>query len=149
MSDFTLTVPPHIVEQARRVAEGKALSVEYVLIHELENAFETPFSLLPEDERRELEALTFLSDDALWTIAREQMPMDKQERMSLLMDANSRGTITPPEHAELSQLVEDGQRLMLRKGQAAALLTQRGYVVTSDMLAGAERPGRTSNQTDE
>lgn len=122
-----LTVPSHIVEQARRVAEGKALSVESVLIHELENAFETPFSALPEDERRELEALAFLSDDALWTMAREQMPGNKGDRMRALMDANSRGTITPPEYDELSLLVEDGQRLMLRKGQAAALLTQRGY----------------------
>jgi hypothetical protein len=35
-----------------------------------------------------LEALKFLADDALWTIAREQMLEDRQVRMQTLMDAN-------------------------------------------------------------
>ena len=39
---------------------------------------------LPPDEQRELEALTSLSDEALWTLAREQMAQDKQACLQVL-----------------------------------------------------------------
>ena len=84
---------------------------------------------LPADEVAELRALAYLSDDTLWTIAREQMPATKQERMSTLMDRNSFGTITDDEYQELTALVEGGQRLMLRKSEAMKLLLDRGYQV--------------------
>src|SRR5690606_30501397 len=90
--------------------------------------------VLPPDEEAELEALQALSDDALWTIAREQMPDAQQRRMQDLMDKNSLGTTTAEEYAELEALVERGQRLMMRKSEAAALLTRRGYKVTPKEL---------------
>ena len=89
---------------------------------------------LPSDERAELQALTYLSDDTLWTIAREQMPPALQESMSQLMDKNSQGTITEEEHRSLAALVERGQRLTLRKSQAMKLLLARGYSVSPDEL---------------
>jgi hypothetical protein len=85
---------------------------------------------LPADELAELQAMVYLSDDTLWTIAREQMQPDLQKRMSTLMNKNSEGTITGEEHNELSSLVERGERLMLRKAEAMKLLLERGYSVT-------------------
>ena len=73
--------------------------------------------------------MAYLSDDTLWTIAREQMQPAKQERMSLLMDKNSLGTIADEEYAELTTLVESGQRLTLRKAEAMKLLLDRGYQI--------------------
>jgi len=128
---ITLNVPKHIYERAQKVAASTAQSLEAVILHELESAFLPP---LPPDEEAELNALTYLSDDALWTIAREQMPAPRQERMQVLMDGNTKGTLTENEYKELEQLVDQGQRLMLRKGKAAALLTERGYKVTREAL---------------
>ena len=91
------------------------------------NAFASP--MLPPDEEAELAALKHLSDDALWTIAREQLSDDVQARMQVLMDRNSSGELTTDEYAELATLVERGQRLTLRKSEAAAVLTHRGYTV--------------------
>jgi hypothetical protein len=140
MSDYaiTLSVPDHIYERARQIAESTAQPVENVLLEQLESAFAAPLPKLPPDEQQELDALVHLSDDALWTIAREQMTAPKQARMQTLMDANTHGAITPTEYDELSGLVDQGQRLMLRKAQAAALLTARGHQVTpDDMVADA------------
>ncbi len=128
---ITLNVPKHIYERAQRIAESTSRSLESVILQELETAFLPP---LPPDEEAELNALIHLSDDALWTIAREQMPTSRQERMQVLMDGNTKGTLTSEEHAELEQLVEQGQRRMLRKGKAAALLTERGYTVSREAL---------------
>ncbi len=133
LQTITLQIPEHIYERAQQVAETTDQPLEAVFLHELENAFLPP---LPEDEEAELSALNYLSDEALWTIAREQMPSPRQERMQGLMDGNTKGTLSEAEYQELEHLVEQGQKLMLRKGKAAALLTERGYKVTRESLRG-------------
>jgi hypothetical protein len=137
MTDYpvTLSVPAHIYEQAQRVAVENGQAIETVLLNQLEEAFADPFAKLPPDEQAELHAMTYLSTDALWTIAREQMPTERQTRMQGLMLRNSDGSIAEAEYRELEQLVEQGQKLMLRKAQASALLTRRGYKVTPDDMA--------------
>lgn len=128
---ITLNVPEHVYERAKQLAESTHQPVEDVFLQELETAF---LPKLPPDEEAELASLKNLSDDALWTIAREQMAAPLQERMQVLMDKNSLGTITQEEYQELEALVDRGQRLMLRKSEAAALLTERGYKVTREEL---------------
>jgi hypothetical protein len=113
MSNFTLTIPEDVYDRARRIAEETAQPVEQILIEHLKHLPDS-FSALPPDEQEELAALQHLSDDALWTIAAEQMPHEVQERMQILMDANSLGTITPKEYQELGGYVDRGNRLMER-----------------------------------
>lgn len=135
MSDYMLNVPEEVFARARQVAEELSQPVDQVMIDYL-RTMSFPLPDLSPEEEAELDALKKLSIDALWTIAREQMPDDLKTRMQNLMDKNSLGSITPAERTELESLVERGQRLMVRKSEAAALLTQRGYTVTPrDMLA--------------
>ena len=129
MSDYLVSIPDTLYEKARRVAEQTAQPVDDVIRERLADAFDEPLAELPADEVAELRALAYLSDDTLWTIAREQMPGTKQERMSILMDKNSFGTISDEEYQELGALVEGGQRLMLRKSEAMKLLLDRGNKV--------------------
>lgn len=140
MSDYTVTrpVPDYIYDRARQIAEGTEQSIEAVLLQQLKDAFAEPLSTLPPDEQRELKALIHLSEEALWTIAREQMAQDKQAHMQELMDANAQGTLDKARRSELEDLVAQGQRLSLRKARAAALLTDRGYRVTLETLSSAD-----------
>jgi hypothetical protein len=126
---ITLTLPDDISERARQIAEFTAQPVEQVLIEHLKT-LSTPLPELPPDEQAELDALHNLSDDALWTIAREQMPETIQARAHELMDKNARGTISTSESRDLEQLVQRSDRLMLRKAEAAFILQQRGHSVT-------------------
>lgn len=57
----------------------------------------TPLRAFPPEEEAELEALKCLSDDALWTIAREQMSEHLQSRMQVLMDKNTVGSLSAEE----------------------------------------------------
>lgn len=134
MTNFpvTLTVPSHIYERAKQIANRSERSIEDVLVNLLESTLTLPS--LPANEQRELDALASLSDDALWTIAREQMTAPKQQRMQELMDGNNKGILTFSEKSELANLVEDGHRLMLRKAQAVVLLKERGHDVSPDQL---------------
>jgi hypothetical protein len=132
---ITLTVPDEVYDQALEIAEATDQPIEDVLVQYLEESFMNPLARLPRDEQSELNALQFLSEDALWTIAREQMPQQRQDRMKGLMDRNTKGTITPEEYKELEQLVEQGQRLMLRKATASGILMDRGHRVTFEDMS--------------
>lgn len=129
MSDYTLTVPEELYKRVQKIAEAANQALDTVLVDYLRRLAETTV-LLEDEEEAELYALRYLSEDALWTIAREKLNPSTEKLMQELMDKNSQGSISPEEYTELSQLVERGQRLMLRKSEAAALLTQRGYTVT-------------------
>lgn len=140
MNDYsvTLPVPADIYDRASHIAEVTAQTVEAVLLQQLKDAFADPLPELSPHGQRELEALTLLSDEALWTIAHEQMAEDKQARMQTLMAANDQGTLDTLQQAELEALVEQGQQLSMQKAKAAALLTERRYTVTLDVLSSAD-----------
>ena len=134
MSDYTISIPDSLYQKAQEVAKQKSLSVDEVIRARLEGAFVEPIIDIPLDEQAELKAMAYLSDDTLWTIAREQMPRAVQERMSALMTKNTQGTLTDVEYHELSELVERGNRLTLRKAEAMKYLTEHGYRITPDDL---------------
>ena len=138
MSKYTIAIPHLLYEKAQRLAQQTSQSVDEIICTRLEGALDQPMLDLPSDERAELQAMSYLSTDALWTIAREQMPPDVQHAMSQLMEKNSQGTITEDEFRDLSALVERGQRLTLRKAQAMKLLVDRGYAVSLDALKPAD-----------
>jgi hypothetical protein len=104
----------------------------------LEGAFDQLLFDLPDDEKEELKAMAYLSDDTLWTIAREQMQPALEKRISELLTKNQRGTISTAEYQELEELVERGDKLTLRKSQAMKYLTERGYSISLDDLKPAD-----------
>lgn len=120
---IVLNIPDEISTRAREIASTTNVPVETVLLNHLETLGET----LPPALQRELDALAFLSDDALWAIFGEQMPEDVEGRAHALMDKNTDGTITRAEYAELTEFVSRADRMMLRKAEAQVLLQQRGY----------------------
>ncbi len=124
-----LTVPEAISARARQIAAETDLPVEQVLLYHLQS-LPTSFPLLPPEVQDELDALQHLSDDALWTIAREQMPRHEQIRATELMDKNTRGPISVAEQTELTDFSERGDRLILRKAEAGVILRRRGYAFT-------------------
>ncbi len=132
MSDYTISIPDSLYQKAQQIAHQKSLSVDEVIRTRLEGAFVESMLDIPLDEQAELKAMTYLSDDALFSMMREQMQQTKQARTSVLMEKNNQGTIHAEEHAELVTLVEDGQRLTLRKATAMNILMDRGYKLTLD-----------------
>lgn len=122
---YTLNVPTDIYHRAQEIAQSTSQTVDKILLEHL-----TTLALLPADEQAELSALRYLSDDALWTIAAEQMPVSAQEEMQVLMEKNNRGTLSDDEREKLEALVDRGNRLMLRKAEASNILIERGHQFT-------------------
>jgi len=139
MSDYTvtLTISEAVYNRARRLAENTAQPMEQILSNRLEEVFDDS-AILPPDELVELAAFRHLSNEALWTIAREQTPSDVRERVSVLLALNKRATLTTEEQSELDQLLNAADRVMLRKAEASALLTQRGFKISPEDMARRE-----------
>ncbi len=128
---ITLTLPEDISARVRQIAETTSQPVEQIVLDHLKS-LSIQLPPLPPDDQAELDALHHLSDDALWTIAREQVPEDAQARAHTLMDRNSRGIITDAEADELEKLVHRADRVMLRKAEAAAILKERGFAFSQN-----------------
>jgi hypothetical protein len=136
MSDVLVSMPDEVYNRLQRMAQASAQSIESVVVSQLTASL--PVNDLPPDEADELAALRHLSDDALWTIAREQMPESVQTHMANLMTRNTQGELTAAEHEELEALASRSDRLMMRKAEAAALLTQRGHTFTQKNFTPAD-----------
>src|SRR5437899_11636667 len=80
-----LKVPEDIAVRAHQIAATVAQPVEQLLLDHLKT-LAAPLPVLPPDTQVELDALQHLSDDALWTIARAQMPEYVQARAHALID---------------------------------------------------------------
>jgi hypothetical protein len=114
MADYPLTihVPEQLYEQLRQRALQSAQPIEELLMMQLTA---TLFEPIPPEDRAEISALQRLSDEALWTLAAEQMPRADQERLSLLLALNKRASLSEVETSELDGLVERGDRLICGK----------------------------------
>lgn len=121
---LVIELPEDLAQRLRRIAADKGTSLQSVVIDYLRElaAADPP---LPDAVRAELDALARLSDDALWTIAREQMPPPLQARAEQLM--TQQAALSDDAQAELDALAARADRLMLRKAEAAALLMARGH----------------------
>ncbi len=126
-----LTVPEDISLRAKQIAAEGERPVEELLIEYLKS-FSAPMPVLEPEQQAELDALVHLSDDALWTIAREQLPDSVQSRAHTLMSQNNHGSINDAEKAEFENLVVRADQLILRKAESASILKQRGYEFKQD-----------------
>ncbi len=123
----TLTLPDHIYNQLAAQAQVKGSTFEefasLTLARQLPPQVEDD---LPGAMRVELEALTHLSDDALWQIAGSTMNEDKIALYDVLLERNKAGNLTLEGRALLAELRTEADALMLRKAHAYAILQSRG-----------------------
>lgn len=129
-----ITIPEKLSSRLRQLAARRRQSVESIVTDRLFTSLDDELDELPTDEQAELRALHHLSTDALRAIAAEQMSPTNQAQMAQLMTRNSIGELNEDEIALLSEMIERGDQLMLRKAEAAAILVNRGAADSSDEL---------------
>ena len=105
-----IILPDELTEQLQQLATLRHQPVEQLVMEQLQQVLDVNWSQLPAAEQAELDALSYLSNDALQAIADEQLPSQVQERMATLMGHNSNRKLTATEHAELTALVERGDQ---------------------------------------
>jgi hypothetical protein len=79
--------------------------------------------------RADLAALETLPTAALWQQMHAKLPLDRQNRYDVLLEANTACTLSAIGRQELAALRAEADRLMFRKVYAALLLKWRGECI--------------------
>ncbi len=133
MQSVTVQLPDSLYQRMRRRARERNRSVEDEVAEVVERAFAEDVSPATADL---LAQLPHLTDQDLWQAARMRVPADKAERMQELIWKEQAEGLTVAEQDEATQLQQYARRIMLVRGEAAALLAERGYDV-SELIASA------------
>ena len=84
---------------------------------------------MPQPLREEFARLSLLSDSELAAVAHGMMDDERQAELEMLATLQRQRALTASEAASLLQLMNEAQRLMLRKAEAYRALARRGQRV--------------------
>jgi hypothetical protein len=126
-----LQLSDETLQRCQRGATAARKLLEEFLVDRLMESIPPLANDLPSPLHEELEALEQCDDDALWQVARSQLPPARQRQYSRLLSKNSQGTITVQEQETLRTLGEQARLLTLKTAHAYLLLKWRGHRIPS------------------
>jgi hypothetical protein len=125
---ITVTLPEDVYAQLEARARATARSIDDLVSQTLAHGLPPQTEAdLPLPVQAELDAMVYLSDEALWAIARSTANEDNRALYDLLIERQNDGSLTTQGRNLLAQLREEADALMVRKAQAHALLHSRGH----------------------
>jgi hypothetical protein len=124
-----LQIPEALYQRLAIAAGATQRSLEDIILQALQIGSPPTWKDVPEEFQTDLASLDRLDDDSLWQIARSQKTQLEMERYESLLSKQQDTSLTDSERLELDTLRRDGDRFMLRKSQAAAILKWRGHNV--------------------
>ena len=125
----TIHFPDSVYQRAQRTARALRKPLEKFLLDTV--SFGLPlFDGLPPEIADDMAALTLLNDEALWRAGSRVLSPSKQEQLNLLLDKQGTEKLTVAERTMLDELLQEYERIVLIRAQAAVLLKQRGYDVS-------------------
>ena len=135
MAEKTIAVqlPESAYRKLQKAAELTYRSVDEILVSTIETSLPA-MPDVPTELAEELSAMHLLSDDALWAAVSPTLSQAEQTRLAQLNQLAHERPLTPAEEAEQNDLLAAYGRSILRRGQALAILAQRGHPVSLDTL---------------
>ena len=124
----TLHLPEALYRRLANTARATQQSLEAVLLRAVSMGSPPAWEDVPAEYQAELAQLDRLSDDDLWQIVRSQTSAVQIARYDELLALNQSDQLTADDRLELQDLRSAGERLMLQKAHAAALLRWRGHI---------------------
>ena len=132
-------MPEELVYQLVQTARaGKRSISDVVRDRLLDNAPMLP--LLPSEVERELAAFPALSDDLLWHVATTVLTPAEQSELAELNWQAQAGDLSLSQQARQAPLIEQYDRIMVRRAEAIAQLRSRGYDVHTLFAVPPVRP---------
>lgn len=129
--ELTVRIPDQVYRRLKHMAQEIDQSLETIVLTSITGNLPPSLDDLPTGIRKELRALQTLDDDALWAVARSELPPAQQTHLKVLLAHNSAGALADSEQENLHRMGEEIDRLNLRKAQAYALLRWRGFPLPS------------------
>jgi hypothetical protein len=125
----TLHLPEALYRRLANTARATQRSLEEVLLQAVSVGSPPAWEDVPAEYQADLAQMDRLSDDDLWQIVRSQLSAVQVVRYDELLALNQANQLKDSDRLELQDLRSAGERLMLRKAHAAALLRWRRHTV--------------------
>lgn len=122
----TLDLTDTMVRELRNTAKTQRRSIAEFLRDLVLQNFQ-PLPKLPDHVEVELAAMSSLSDQTLWLLARSTIALEDQEQFSLLSQEAKLRVLSDQEEKRLDVLLDQYDENMIKRAQAASLLGKRGY----------------------
>ncbi len=121
---ITLTLPYDLYRRFQQHAVLKQQSLEEDVLSLATNALAE--DELPADMQQAVSGLSQLDTAALWQAARRQLPPKQAKALETLLFKQQREGLTPAEKAQLEQLRQEHDLILLVRASAMGLLQERG-----------------------
>ena len=128
LQSVTLHLPEPVYQRAKHAADLLQRPVEDLIIDTLTSTLPV-LDDVPTEMVSEIAAMTHLSDEALQGLAMSALRPERQTSLSELLDKQGRGELDEAEQRELTALMAEYGRSLLRRAKAVALLFARGKPV--------------------
>lgn len=137
MSRQTVNVelPEDLYQRVCETAAAVARSVQEVVAASIAMSLPPLERDMPPEIRSELRPIALLSADELRRVSHETLSPDRESRLESLAELQKKQPLSDAEHHELAELVEQAQRVMLRRAEARRLLALRGHQIPSGLSA--------------
>lgn len=86
--------------------------------------------MLSPELMKNLEALNELTDEELWPLAKAAMSPEASQELEVLHFKQRDERLSPAEETTRVTLIQDYERIMLMRAQAAKLLKDRGHDIS-------------------
>lgn len=126
----TISLPDSVYQQMKKLSQARRRTVAEEVVAVVTAALPEETSQLPADLTAELNDLEQLSDAELWRAAKMTAPIEKTDRMQLLVEKQQLEDLTAAEKEEAELLSQFFNRIMLVRAKAAVLLQARGQDIS-------------------
>jgi len=122
---ITLRLPNTLFQPIQRISEALEEPIETILLNALRASLPS-LAGLTDELAIELTQLDVLSNDALYKVMLETVPVKIEQEVEELLAKNQAGTLKNKEEDRLEELQNKIEKVGLRKARAAVLLRFRG-----------------------
>ncbi len=126
---LTVNISDEAYTHLQTIAQTTRQPMERLVQQSIEGNLPPSVAIAPPEAQPFLVEMQTYPIELLRTIAGQQVRPEQQQRHILLLEKNSQELLTPAEAAELAELRQNADRLMLQKAYAWALLRWRGQAL--------------------
>jgi hypothetical protein len=131
---LSIKIPEDVFQKLQRAASLTQRTIDDVIVNTVNATFVTPTEL-PAPIADELAIMRQMKDESLWETLPPSVTVQQQKRLEELSVISEQRSLSPEESDEQQALLEAHHHSVLRRAQAIAILTLRGYRISDELLA--------------
>jgi hypothetical protein len=127
-----IQIPEAIYQRLQQVAHATHHSIEEIVLQTIRGNLPPSLDDLSPELHGVVADLQHMSDEALWSVAKEPLPPHQWRRHQRLLRKGQESPLAAAEHQELAELRAAVDRFVTRRAYALALLKWHGHTIPTD-----------------